>query len=87
MRKYEFVLTFRLPRADADPNTYLDALYEGGCDDAMVGTAKLGKIGLEFVRQAASAHDAVNSAIEDVKNAIPGAHLVEAGPDPRWLSR
>jgi predicted DNA-binding transcriptional regulator AlpA len=38
-------------------------------------------IGLDFTRSAASAEDALRSAIRNVQSAIPGATLVQAGPD------
>lgn len=81
MNKYEFLLTFRLPQADADPDSFLDALYEAGCDDASVGTGKRGMVGFDFIRRAISAEEALRSAIDNVQKAIPGARLVEAGPD------
>jgi len=81
MADYTFVLTFSLPDQEADPEAYLDALYEAGCDDASVGIGRLGMIGLDFTRQAQSAEQAVRSAIEAVRKAIPGAELVQAGPD------
>src|SRR6185437_4879077 len=81
MADYTFVLTFSLPDQEADPEAYLDALYEAGCDDASVGIGRLGMIGLDFTRQAQSAEQAVRSATEAVRKAIPGAELVQAGPD------
>jgi len=81
MNKYEFMLTFRLPQANADPEAYQDVLFEAGCDDAAVGTGKRGMIGLHFVRRAASAEEALQSAIANVERAIPGVQLIEAGPD------
>jgi predicted DNA-binding transcriptional regulator AlpA len=79
--KYDFILTFRLPAPNAAPDNYLDALFEAGCDDASVGTGKMGMVGLEFSRRAVSAEDALRSAISNIQTAIPGAVLVEAGPD------
>lgn len=81
MSEYEFTLTFSLPGENDDPEQYLDSLYESGCDDAVLGTGQPGTIGLDFVREAASAEDAVRSAIANVEAAIPGAELVEAKPD------
>lgn len=81
MNKYVFLLTFGLPDRNADPEAYLDALYEAGCDDASVGVHLRGLVGLDFTRRAASAEDALRSAVRDVQKAIPGAFLVEAGPD------
>jgi len=81
MKEYDFILKFDLPDHDADPDQYVDALYTSGCDDANVGIGLTGRIALNFIREAASAHDAVMSAIDDVKNAIPGVRLIEATPD------
>ncbi len=38
-------------------------------------------IGLDFTRSTEAAEDALRSAIQDVMRAIPGATLVQAGPD------
>jgi len=81
MSEYEFTLTFSLPGEDDNPEQYLDALFESGCDDAVLGTGQTGSIGLDFVREAESAEDAVRSAIANVETAIPGAELEEAKPD------
>jgi predicted DNA-binding transcriptional regulator AlpA len=81
MNSYTFLLNFILPDRAADPEQYLDALYEAGCDDAVVGIGQRGMIGLDFTRAAVSAEDALRSAIDNVRAAIPGAPLVQAGPD------
>jgi predicted DNA-binding transcriptional regulator AlpA len=86
MSEYEFTLTFSLPGEPWDPEYYLDALYEAGCDDALIGTGQPGTIALEFVREAVSAAAAVKSAIANVTAAIPGAELFEAKPDLVGLS-
>jgi hypothetical protein len=78
---YDFSLIFALPDQKADPTSYLDTLFEAGCDDATVGAGRPGMIGLDFSRAAASAGEAVATAIRDVRNAIRGADLIEAGPD------
>jgi len=81
MNSYTFVLNFTLPGGKDDPEQYLDALYESGCDDAAVGIGQFGMIGLDFTRAARCADDAIRSAVENVRTAIPGAALVQAGPD------
>jgi len=81
MTEYEFTLKYRLPDAEADPEQFIDALAEAGCDDATIGIGQQGRIALDFTREAASALDAVVSAVHAVKAAIPGAELVEAAPD------
>jgi hypothetical protein len=44
MASYDFSLRFKLPDADADPEQFLEALAEAGCDDAMVGVGQRGRI-------------------------------------------
>lgn len=81
MPDFEFTLRFTLPSSDVEMDELVESLYEHGCDDALVGIGQLGRIGLDFTRAAGSAHEAVLSAIADVRNAIPGVILVEATPD------
>lgn len=81
MANYEFSLRYALPDPDANPFDFVDALYEAGCDDAMIGTGKRGSIMLEFDREAATAEEAMRSAAACVERAIPGARLLEAKPD------
>jgi len=81
MNSYTFVLNFTLPDLQANPEQYLDALYASGCDDAAVGVGQRGMIGLDFTRTARSAEDAIRSAVENVRAAIPGVTLVQTSPD------
>lgn len=81
MQEYEFTLKFKLPNPVTDPDMYIELLYESGCDDAIIGIGMKGFIGLDFIREASSAYDAVSSAIKDVRKAIPQAELIEASPD------
>ena len=81
MLKFDFILRFKLPLADGDPEVYLDDLYEAGCDDATVGIGLPGCVALNFCREASSAAQAIQSAIADVLTAIPEAELIEIGPD------
>jgi hypothetical protein len=78
MREYEFTLKFKLPDPTTDADLYVDALYESGCDDAIIGTGTRGFIALDFIRAAPSAYDAMSSAIHDVRKAIPRAEIVDA---------
>src|ERR1700730_3407743 len=79
--EYEFELRFKLPTDDADAGDLVERLGEAGCDDALVGIGQPGRIALKFTREAESAKNAIVSALEDVKKAIPSAKLIEAGPD------
>jgi hypothetical protein len=86
MTEYEFTLKFTLPDPDADPELHVAALERSGCDDAIIGIGKRGRIALEFARRARSSDAAVRSALADVRKVIPGARLVEAQPDLVGLS-
>lgn len=77
---WDFVLKFRLP-AGVTPEETVDPLYEAGCDDALVGIGLPGYLGLSFGREAETAVEAITSAIADAQRAVPGAELVEVGPD------
>lgn len=80
MSSYNFTITFNLPNT-ADPNHHVDVLQLNGCDDALIGIGRLGKIALSFTREASSAVEAVYSAIADVQRAIPEATLIKVTPD------
>lgn len=79
--EYEFTLKYRLDPQDADHDAVVERLGVAGCTDALVGLGVAGHLGLEFVREADSAEEAILSALADVRSALPGAKLVEAGPD------
>lgn len=79
--EFNFVLKFAFDHRDTNPADYVQALEEGGCDDAVVGIGKLGRIALDFGREAETADEAMYSALADVRRAIPGIRLVEAVPD------
>jgi hypothetical protein len=81
VKEYSFTLKFNFPDARIDPDIYIEQLYEAGCDDALIGIGKQGSIALEFIRSAASAFEAISSAIVDIKKVIPDASLIEAAPD------
>lgn len=81
MKEFDFELIFKLENGKQDPNEYIDALFENGCDDATLSTGQLGMISLSFIRESPNASEALESALNDVKKAIPNAKLVEASPD------
>ena len=86
MNEFQFTLKFSLTSSPFKPDAYIKRLEEEGCDDALVGVGLSGRIALEFDRKADNAFDAVLSAINEVKRAIPGAKLIEATPDLVGLS-
>ena len=79
--EYTFTLTFKLSAQDADETLIMTRLGEAGCTDALVGLGMAGQVGLEFIREAASAQAAILSALAEVKQALPSARLIEASPD------
>ena len=84
--EYTFTLKYRLAPHDSDPDVLVERLGASGCDDALVGTGKAGRLALEFTREARNAAEAVRSALADVQRAIPSAQLIEASPDLVGLS-
>ena len=81
MAEYEFTLRYALPTENQDAQAYLPALEKAGCDDALIGVGRRGRIALEFVREARSAEAAMTSALKAVAKAIPRARLVQVEPD------
>ena len=81
MTEYQFTLKFSLNSLEANIDELVERLGEAGCTDALVGIGQPGRIGLDFTREAKSASAAVQSALADVKRAIPNAELIEAAPD------
>lgn len=84
--EYEFTLKFMLAPQDANADELVERLGEAGCNDALVGIGQTGRLALDFTREANSAKQAIFSALEEVKGAIPDAKLVEITPDFVGLS-
>lgn len=84
--EYDFVLKFKLADAGPVADDVVERLGEAGCDDATVGVGVPGRVVLMFTREASSAKQAILSALEDVKRAIPDAELIEVCPDLVGLS-
>ena len=76
MKEYDFTLNFQLCYPGDDPDNYIEKLGAEGCEDALVGVGKKGRITLNFIREDSSQSEAINSAIADVKRGIPEAVLV-----------
>jgi hypothetical protein len=81
MKEYSFTLKFNFHDSQADPSSYVEKLYEGGCDDALIGVGKQGSISLNFIREAPSAFEAISSSITNVGNVLPNAVLIELSPN------
>jgi predicted DNA-binding transcriptional regulator AlpA len=79
--EYVFTLKYRLAAEDCDLDEIVERLGEAGCDDATIGVGQPGRMALVFTREGESAFEALVSALKDVKQAVPSARLIEAGPD------
>jgi predicted DNA-binding transcriptional regulator AlpA len=84
--EYSFTLKYQLSPDAQDTDDLIDQLAQAGCDDALIGSGRPGRLALEFTREAASAKIAVQSAIQDIHTVMPDARLVEASPDFVGLS-
>jgi predicted DNA-binding transcriptional regulator AlpA len=86
MNEFEFTLKFSFPSDSLEPDAYIKCLENEGCDDALLGIGRSGRIALQFTRAADSALNAVLSAIKDAKRALPDANFIESAPDMVGLS-
>lgn len=78
MQTYDFTLILSgIPELT---NEVCDALFEAGCDDAVLGQRE-GVVFLDFGREADSAQAAVQSAITAVESAGIGARVVRVESD------
>ncbi|BBU26985.1 DNA-binding protein [Burkholderia sp. THE68] len=79
--EYVFTLKYQLSAEDCDHEQLVERLAEAGCDDATIGIGQPGRIALAFKRADVDAFGAILSALQNVKQAIPSARLIEAAPD------
>lgn len=79
--EYTFTLKYQLAEDGGDMDALIERLGEEGCDDALIGIGQPGRLALEFTREAATADEAVRSALADVRRAVPSARLIEVAPD------
>ena len=78
MAEYEFQIFCRGVEMSGD--SFLDRLYEAGCDDALV-SFKDGYVCLDFSRSSESAEEAVLSAIKDFEYSTVGGSVERVEPD------
>lgn len=81
MMEFNFTLKYRVPDVYDDTDILEQRLAASGCDDALLGIGRPGRMALAFCREASRADQALQSALEDVQQAVPGAELVEVSPD------
>ena len=84
--EYNFRLKYQLSAEDSELDDIIERLGAAGCEDALVGIGRPGRLALDFTRDSESAQAAVRSAINHVQRAVPSATLIEAGPDFVGLS-
>src|SRR5262249_48126794 len=80
MAKQDYEFTLILSGVPELSREVLDAFYEAGCDDALIGMRD-GVAYAEFCREADSFREAVLSAIGDVESAGVGALVEHVEPD------
>ena len=78
---YVFRLNYQLPPVVLEIDALIEQLAEAGCDDALIGSGREGRLSFEFTRSAESANDALYSALSQIHSVIPTAQLIEAKPD------
>jgi hypothetical protein len=79
--EYTFTLKYQLAAVPQETDELVERLGAAGCDDALVGIGQPGRLALEFTREAGTAYHAIQSALNDVRRAVPTAVLIEAAPD------
>ncbi len=79
--EYEFKLSFKINAREGDHDQIMMKLADADCADALVGLGVGGHVSLEFMREANSALEAMLQAIDNVRQALPSAQLIEACPD------
>jgi len=80
--EFEFDIVVSLPKGAEDEDAIMDALFEAGCDDAVVGLGASGIVGLGFTRAGGDAEVVISDAVTQVLSALPeGARLREVKPD------
>lgn len=82
VKEFEFDLMIALPAGARDEDAMLDALFEAGCDDAIVGTGASGLVALGFIREGMDADAVITEAVGQALSGLPeGATLREVRPD------
>ncbi|ANH66744.1 AlpA family transcriptional regulator [Mitsuaria sp. 7] len=79
--EYSFTLKVQMPPSDCEEEPLKQRLVSVGCKDVRVAVGLRGRVMLSFIREAERADQALLGALREVRKAIPGARLIEAGPD------
>lgn len=83
---YDFELKFKLSSPDQDPEIFIDAIYEKVSADILPGIGKKGVIVLLCTEESETALGAIKLTVNQLKQAMPGASLIEVGPDAVGLT-
>jgi hypothetical protein len=78
-RLMNYAFTLEVSGIDTAQDNYEDALYEAGCDDALVAVVN-GTLFLDFHRDALSFEDAVKSASRNVE--LAGGKVIRVVSTP-----
>jgi hypothetical protein len=78
-RSMNYAFTLEVSGIDTGRENYEDALYEAGCDDALIAVVN-GMMFLDFHRDGLSFEDAVNSASHNVE--LAGGKVVRVVSTP-----
>ncbi|MTD28566.1 helix-turn-helix transcriptional regulator [Erwinia sorbitola] len=79
--EYTFTLKYQLSDQAEISDELIGRLATAGCDDALIGLGIPGRIALEFIREAPSAQQAMESALQQVSSVLKDARLFEVSPD------
>lgn len=82
MAEIEFELIFALPEGENDAFDLMDAVFEAGFEDAIVGTGVPGMLGVAIEAASDRAEDAILGAARAIQKQLPdGSVLREVRPD------
>lgn len=79
--EFAFTLKYQLSKEDGHQRDVVERLMDQGCGDALIRSSPPGRLSLAFLRPAASADAALIGALKDIRQSLPAARLIEAGPD------
>ena len=82
MAEIEFELIFALPEGEHEAFDLMDAVFEAGFEDAIVGTGVPGMLGVALEAASDRAEDAILDAARAIQKQLPeGSVLREVRPD------
>lgn len=75
--EFQFTMKFDLGSGSRSTDEIVERLGAAGCDDATVGLGRVGRVALLFTREAPTPELAIETALTDVRTALPEAELLE----------